>query len=122
MPNWMLPALLGASLAAAPAMADPKTPPPPPPGGTITTCTDVDVGSAHGYDCLNAQLSNMVQGEQRPSSATDAPVSATSPSNVVGSFNEGATRNRLGANFGKSVIPSRPPPPVFQPPLTPPRK
>ncbi len=117
MTHWMHGAVLAVSLAALPALADPKTPPPPPPGGVITTCTDVDVGSAHGYDCLNAQLNNLVQGTPRPSAATDAPYSATSPSNVVGTFNEGATRNRLGANFGKSVIPSRPPPAVYAPPL-----
>jgi hypothetical protein len=83
------------------------------------TCTDVQVGSAQSYACLNAQLKNLANSTQRPSSM-DAPVSATSPSNVVGTFNEDATRNRLGTNFGKSAVPSRPAQ-NYQPQLVSPR-
>ena len=78
-------------------------------------CTDVQVGTAQSYECINAQLGKVAQGTQRFSSDLNAPISATSPSNQVGVFNESATRNRLGANFGKSVTPYRPaytPPPV----------
>jgi hypothetical protein len=71
-------------------------------------CTDVQAGTAQGYSCLNQQLGAIATQTQRPSSATDVPYSATSPSNVTGQFNESATRNRLGANFGKSVTPQRP--------------
>jgi hypothetical protein len=81
------------------------------------TCTDVQVGSAQSYACINARLGAVAQGTDRPSSQ-DAPLNSASPSNAVGSFNEGATRNRLGANFGKSATPYRPP--VANPPALPP--
>jgi hypothetical protein len=80
-----------------------------------TTCTDVNVGAAHGYECLNAQLAAMAHNPDHPASDTSAPVSAASPSNVVGTFNESGTRNRLGANFGKSVQPVRPAQNYIQP-------
>jgi hypothetical protein len=101
---WL--ALSPPALAQAPA----KTPP--------TDCTDVQVGSVQSYDCINARLGAVAHATDRPSSA-DAPVNSSSPSNVVGSFNEGATRNRLGQNFGKSAVPYRPPaanPPALPPP------
>ena len=71
------------------------------------TCVDVKLGKAQSYDCLNQQLSQMAHQAQRQSSQ-DAPYSASSPGNVTGQFNESATRNRLGTNFGKSVTPQRP--------------
>jgi len=100
--------LLATLCVAPPCRAQPKQAAP-------ANCTDVQVGSAQSYDCLNAQLGTLARGTQRFSSDTDAPITATSPSNQVGVFNEGATRNRLGSNFGKSVTPYRPtfvPPPV----------
>jgi hypothetical protein len=83
-------------------------------------CTDVQVGSAQSYDCINAKLGAVARGTQRFSSDANAPVTSSSPSNVVGTFNEGATHNRLGANFGKSAIPYRPSP-ANPPALPPPR-
>ena len=80
------------------------------------TCTDVQVGSAQSYACINARLGAVAHSTDRPSSQ-DAPVNSASPSNAVGSFNEGATRNRLGTNFGKSATPYRPP--VANPPALP---
>lgn len=75
---------------------------------TQQTCVDVQVGTAQSYECLNQKLQAATQNTQRFSSDTSAPYSAASPSNVTGQFNESATRNRLGANFGKSVTPQRP--------------
>jgi hypothetical protein len=92
---------------AAPALAQQ-------PAAGATNCTDVQVGSAQSYDCINAQLGAVARNTQRFSSDANAPVSASSPSNVVGTFNQSATANRLGRNFGKSVTPYRPaytPPP-----------
>ena len=99
--------------ATAPALAQPVSPP------AATTCTDVQVGSAQSYDCINAQLGNVARTAPRTSSETDAPVTSSSPSNVVGTFNAGATANRLGRNFGHSAVPYRPP--VNIPPPLPPR-
>ncbi len=94
----LLPAFAAAAQAA----------PPPSPPATHETCVDVQVGSAQSYDCLNQQLQGVAREAPRFSSGTSAPYSAASPSNVTGQFNEGATRNRLGSNFGKSVTPERP--------------
>lgn len=91
--------------ATLPAAAQIVSAPPPP--AAVTNCTDVEAGTAKGYACLNQQLGAIARNTPRPSAA-DAPYSATSPSNVTGQFNEDATRERLGANFGKSGIPQRP--------------
>ena len=71
------------------------------------SCVDVKVGTAQSYDCINQQLQAQARQAQRTPGA-EAPYSAQSPGNVTGQFNEAATRNRLGANFGKSVTPERP--------------
>ena len=79
-----------------------------PPAPARQSCVDVQVGSAQSYNCLNQQLQGVARQAPRFSSDTSAPYSASSPSNVTGQFNEGATRNRLGSQFGKSVTPERP--------------
>jgi hypothetical protein len=72
-------------------------------------CVDVSVGHAESYDCINQQLGALAAQQHRAAAAgTDAPYSATSPANVTGQFDEAATRNRLGRNFGHSVTPERP--------------
>ncbi len=88
-----------AVLLATPALAAPPS---------HDTCVDVAVGTAASYACINQQLQQASQNSQRFSSDGSAPYNATSPSNVTGQFNEDATRNRLGTNFGKSVTPQRP--------------
>ena len=85
---------------------------------TQQTCVDVQVGTAQSYDCLNQKLKSATQNAQRFSSDGSAPYNAGSASNVTGQFNESATRNRLGPNFGKSVEPARPSG-VFAPPFAP---
>ena len=55
-----------------------------------------------------SKLQQASHNTQRFSSDNGAPYNANSPSNVTGQFNEDATRNRLGSNFGKSVTPERP--------------
>ena len=72
------------------------------------TCVDVKVGTAQSYECLNERLAAMAR--QPHAVVPGAPYSANSPSNVTGQFNESATRNRLGGNFGRSVTPERPAP------------
>jgi hypothetical protein len=82
------------------------------------TCVDVQVGSAQSYECINQKLA--ATAHQAHNAGAQAPYSANSPGNVTGQFNESATRNRLGTNFGKSVTPERPPA-VYTPPFTAPR-
>jgi hypothetical protein len=75
------------------------------------TCVDVQVGTAQSYACINQKLAAEARQAQKTPSAGGLP-----PANQTGQFNEDATRNRLGANFGKSVTPARPPvdyPPAF---------
>ncbi len=75
---------------------------------THDTCVDVQVGTAQSYACLNQKLQAVARDAQKDSAAANAPYNANSPSNVTGQFNEDATRERLGTNFGKSVTPQRP--------------
>ncbi len=86
---------------------------------TQQTCVDVPVGSAQSYSCLNQQLAATARHAHE---AADAPVpyDAASPGNVTGQFNESATRNRLGTNFGHSVTPQRPQ--AANPAAVPPRR
>ena len=73
---------------------------------TPAHCTDVQLGSAPSYDCLNATLKNDVQ-DAKP--APDAAVlGATSPAPRIGLYNQAGTREHLGANFGISAYPARP--------------
>jgi hypothetical protein len=86
-----------------------QSPKPQPGAKADQSCVDVSVGNAQSYDCINQQLGAMAAQQHRAaSSETDAPYSATSPANVTGQFDEAATRNRLGRNFGHSVTPERP--------------
>jgi hypothetical protein len=79
------------------------------------SCVDVAVGSAQSYECINQQLGTLA-AQQHRAALPDAPPTATSPANVTGQFDEAATRNRLGRNFGHSVTPERP---AYAPPAAP---
>ena len=70
-------------------------------------CVDVEVGTSQSYDCINQNLQALSRQAHQPAS-TAAPDIGKIPSNQTGQFNEDATRNRLGANYGKSVTPARP--------------
>jgi len=70
------------------------------------SCVDVQVGTAQSYACINQQLQGVAHEAQKSPAA--APYTAQSPGNQTGQFNEDATRERLGGNFGKSVTPVRP--------------
>jgi hypothetical protein len=80
------------------------------------TCVDVRIGSTQYYDCVNRALALLVPSE-RFSAANSTPLTATSPPNETGTFNQAATREQLGSAFGHSVVPQRPPPPVYSLPL-----
>ncbi len=70
-------------------------------------------GSAQ--NCVE-QLGALAARQHRDATGLDTPpISANSPSNVTGQFNESATRNRLGNAFGHSVTPERP---SYAPPAT----
>ena len=78
-------------------------------------CVDVRIGQDSYYSCLNAELSRLAQQSHTPPAVPS--IAATSPAPEVGTYNQAATRQRLGTAFGVSAIPQRPPPPVFSNPL-----
>ncbi|MGP8119396.1 MAG: hypothetical protein ACLP8B_02585 [Xanthobacteraceae bacterium] len=83
----------------------------PPPAPTFQRCVDVDIGGDRGMGCLNQQLKREVD-RVNPSSA-NPPLDARSPDVAVGLANSAAVREQYGQNYGRSVIPYRPPvPPV----------
>jgi len=90
-----------------PFPAPAQAPNPQPSPKTDQSCVDVAVGNAQSYDCINQQLGALA-ARQHHAAPPDAPYTATSPANVTGQFDEAATRNRLGSNFGHSVTPERP--------------
>jgi hypothetical protein len=87
-------------------------------------CVDVRLGTeATGYlDCLNAELRDIVEQQQGRQQVTQMAAQGSLPiaPTQAGLFNQTATAERLGSNFGKSVLPQRPPQPVY-PVLPPPR-
>jgi hypothetical protein len=99
---------IGLLLVALPAWAQQ----PAPRAAAPANCTDVQVGSAQSYDCINAQLGAVAVGAPRPSSM-DAPVSATSPSNVVGTYNEAGTKETLAAQRAARQANTAPPQPIL---------
>jgi hypothetical protein len=92
--------------------------PQPAPAGT-ERCIEVEIGGERspGLSCLNQQLRRAVDRVQPTRNLP--PLDATSPAIRVGGFNEAGMREQLGKNFGTSVVPFRPPPPVFAAPLGP---
>ncbi|WP_165487668.1 hypothetical protein [Burkholderia vietnamiensis] len=89
----------------------------PPAVPTRPVCVDAEVDGkrALSYDCLSEQLKPPPTPEGA-ASRTAAEGLATAPSNRVGTFNLSTERNRFGSNWGKSVTPQRPAPPVAVPP------
>ena len=85
----------------------------------VETCVEVEIGDerASGLNCLNQFLQREVARVQPPRNI--APVDAASQSVQVGGFNQTALRQQYGRNFGNSVMPFRPPPPVYSNSLRP---
>ncbi|ULH06479.1 hypothetical protein [Alcaligenes faecalis] len=84
-------------------------------------CVDVVVNghAALSYDCLNQQLRPKEGPAGPPAGLASEAVTQRSP-NALGLFNQAATSNRMGSNFGTSAFPQRPPrlstPHPFAPP------
>jgi hypothetical protein len=87
--------------------------------GPPSTCVQVQVAGQKPspFNCLNQELQQQVQNVAP--STPSVPLGASSPSNAAGTFNQTGVAQQYGQNFGKSVIPYRPPPPVFSNPLRP---
>lgn len=100
-------ALLSAFLLQAPALA---TEPQAPTAALPSACVDVEVGGyrALSYDCLSQQMApSKDHTPGNPALASED--IAKQAANRLGLFNQSATSNRMGNQFGKSAFPQRPP-------------
>jgi hypothetical protein len=104
-------------LATAPGQAEDRlimpeitiTPSPTPsPDASHQHCVDKNDRS---LGCLNEKLKAKVE-EVNPTLAAP-PIDAKSSDLKVGNVNVPAVQQQYGQNFGKSVIPYRPPPPIY---------
>jgi hypothetical protein len=77
------------------------------------TCVQVQIpgGTPNPFACLNQALRD--QALAAAGSPPGIPLGAGSPSNATGTFNKAGVAEQYGKNFGISVLPYRPPPPVF---------
>jgi hypothetical protein len=71
----------------------------------------------HTLDHLNAQLKRKV--DQTNPAANDPPLDAKSADPKIGVVNIPGVQQQYGKNFGNSVVPFRPAPPVFTSPVGP---
>lgn len=78
-----------------------------PPAATFERCVEVEVGGERSFGCLNQKLKREV--ERTNPSLNLPPLDARSPDIRVGNANEAAIRQQYGSNYGKSVVPFRPP-------------
>jgi opacity protein-like surface antigen len=72
-------------------------------------------GDDHSFGDLNQKLKRKVD-EVNPT-ANNPPLDASSPDTKTGVINIPGVQQQYGKNFGNSVIPYRPPPPVFGSPV-----
>jgi hypothetical protein len=81
--------------------------------GTSDACVQVEIGGqkSSGLDCLNQQLKHETDNVQPIGNIP--PVDASSSAVKVGGFSQAAMSQQFGQNWGKSVVPFRPPTPVF---------
>ncbi|AEC18791.1 hypothetical protein PT7_0251 [Pusillimonas sp. T7-7] len=115
----ILATLCTASLLSTPAWAadagSPALPADPP-----SACVDVEVGGyrALSYDCLSQQISPQKSWQSGNPELTSEEIVKQAP-NRLGLFNQAATSNRMGNQFGSSAFPQRPPPVQGMSPLLP---
>jgi hypothetical protein len=81
----------------------------PGPAPTYERCVEVEIGSDRAFGCLNQKLRREV--DRLNPSLNLPPIDARSPDVRVGNVNEAAVRQQYGSNYGRSVIPYRPPAP-----------
>jgi hypothetical protein len=82
-------------------------------------CVEVQIGQdiASHINCVNEALRRTVEHEHE-APLPEAPITAQSSSNRVGTFNDAAARQMMGNAFGVSSQPQRPKP-TFTSPLLP---
>jgi hypothetical protein len=82
----------------------------------VERCVEVQIGNEKsGFNCLNDELRQKV--DRVNPQANIPPLDAKSQDIKVGVVNVPGVQQQYGSNFGKSVIPFRPAPPVYVSPL-----
>ncbi|RED35195.1 hypothetical protein BJ123_10939 [Rhodopseudomonas thermotolerans] len=109
---------VGPAAAQAPGGAEPGNRPASimiggasPPAPRIERCVEVEIGGANALGCLNQKLQREV-AKVNPT-INLPPLDARSADVRIGNVNEAAVRQQYGANYGQSVVPFRPPAPVY---------
>jgi hypothetical protein len=81
----------------------------------VQRCIEVEIGGeSSSLGCLNQQLKQQV--DRASPALPQPPLDARSSDTKVGIANEAAIRQQYGQNYGRSVIPFRPPQPNFAAP------
>lgn len=107
----------------APVLADPQATLLPrividgdaPTGTSVDRCIEVEIGGNRAYNCINEKLRRQV--DRINPSANAPPIDARSADIKLGVVSIPGVQQQYGKNFGNSVVPYRPPPPVFTPPF-----
>jgi hypothetical protein len=84
----------------------------PPPDTSHEKCGDKPTGNAHSLGCLNEQMQHQVN-TVNPPVLNVPPIDAKASDLKVGTVNIPGVQQQYGKNFGHSVIPFRPPPPIY---------
>ena len=108
---------------ATPALADPQDTELPriviggdaPAETSLDRCIEVEIGGNRSYTCINEKLRRQV--DRISPSANLPPIDARSADIKLGVVSIPGVQQQYGKNFGNSVVPYRPPPPVFTPPF-----
>lgn len=79
--------------------------------GNSEKCVEVEIGSSRTFNCLNQKLRRQVD-RVNPTLNTPS-IDARSPDILVGIVNVPAVQQQYGRNYGVSVMPFRPAPPIF---------
>jgi hypothetical protein len=85
--------------------------------GNADRCVEVEIGASRSMDCLNQKLRREV--DRVNPTMNLPPIDARSPDTKVGVVNIPGVQQQYGRNFGVSVVPYRPAPPVYGAPLGP---
>jgi hypothetical protein len=116
MKGWLALVLLLPATAAAQGLVLGTDPPPAPAGDQ---CTTVSSGTATSFGCINAQEKALVAQQKANTDAAGFNQNSAPPR--LGLYNQAATKEHLGDNFGHSVYPQQLPPPNYRSPLIPPK-
>src|ERR1700737_2677546 len=101
--------------APAPTSAPREASASPASGGAHERCVDVTIGGERSFGCLNEKFKQQVDKVNPVQNI--APIDARSPDLKAGVVNMPGVQQQYGRNFGVSVYPYRPAPPVFSSPL-----